>query len=84
MAARIAKETDKDIQIVLDSKKINNTWWDVAKEFGVDVSKLRSEHRGGFGNGPMGGNPGMMNGDMMGGPGPEGAPMGEPGFDGER
>ena len=84
MAARIAKEKNEDIQIVLDSKKLNNTWWDVAKEFGVDVSKLRPANRGGFGDGPMGGHPGMMNGDMMGGPGSEGAPMGEPGFDGER
>jgi hypothetical protein len=40
MAGFIAKETGKDIRTVLDKKKINNRWSEVAKTFGVDENKL--------------------------------------------
>ena len=68
MAAVLAKESGKDIQAVLDMKKINNRWGDVADQLGVDKSKLRPEGaRHGMGDkfqpGPMGG--------PQGGPPPE-------------
>ena len=44
-AAEIANASGKDIQSVLDRKKINNHWADVARGFGVDPALLR-EHRG--------------------------------------
>ena len=49
MAARIAKAAGKDVQSVLDMKKINNRWHDVAKSCGVDAKILRPAHneRGG-------------------------------------
>ena len=65
MAAALAKESGKTIQSVLDKKKINNTWFDVAKDLGVDMTKLRPEHHGQ--RGPQGGPPEDM---MMGQPGP--------------
>ena len=40
IAGRIAKAAGKDIKSVLAKRKINNTWRDVAKSFGVDVHKL--------------------------------------------
>ena len=40
IAARIAKASNKDIKTVLGSRKINNTWKDVAKSFGVDMKQL--------------------------------------------
>ncbi|MBR2214898.1 MAG: Tat pathway signal sequence domain protein [Selenomonadaceae bacterium] len=40
MAGILAKESGKDIKAVLDKKKINNRWTDVAKELGVDENKL--------------------------------------------
>ena len=55
-AAVCAKESGKSIQDVLDMKKINNRWSDVAKSLGVDEKKLRSEQwgHGGFPGGPFG------------------------------
>lgn len=40
IAARIAKASGKDIKTVLGSRKINNTWGDVAKSFGVDIKTI--------------------------------------------
>ena len=40
IAGRIAKESKKNIKSVLEKRKINNTWEDVAKSFGVDLKKL--------------------------------------------
>ena len=40
IAGRIAKESGKNIKNILDKRKINNTWGDVAKSFGVDLKKL--------------------------------------------
>jgi len=64
-AAALAKTTGKDIQSVLDLKKINNRWRDVAKQLGVDDKTLQQVRRGpGFGpaddefcDGPQGGPP---------------------------
>lgn len=66
MAAALAKESSKDIQSVLDMKKINNSWLDVARALGVDMAKLRPAHHGQ--RGPQGGPPDDL---MMGEPGPE-------------
>lgn len=44
-AAEIANASGKDIQSVLDRKKINNHWEDVARGFDVNPELLR-EHRG--------------------------------------
>lgn len=64
MAAVIAKESGKDIQAVLDMKKINNRWSDVADQLGVNKAKLRPEggHHGMKApGGPQGGpSPAMM------------------------
>lgn len=75
-AGKLANASGKDIQSVLNQKKINNRWEDVAKELGVDESVLRPEPGmhpcGGPGFGPMGA---PMMGGPMGGPfGPNGAP----------
>ena len=40
IAGRIAQASNKNIKSVLDKRKINNTWEDVAKSFGVDLKKL--------------------------------------------
>ena len=40
-AAVLARESGKDIQSVLDMKKINNHWHDVAAALGVDAHGLR-------------------------------------------
>lgn len=53
VAGKLAKETGKDIQKVLDMKKINNRWEDVAKSLGVDESKVRPQR-------PEGGRPGTQ------------------------
>lgn len=45
-AAVCAKESGKSIQEVLDMKKINNRWEDVAKSLGVDAEKIRNERCG--------------------------------------
>ena len=39
VAGKIAKVSGKNIKNVLDKRKINNTWEDVAKSFGVDIKK---------------------------------------------
>ena len=40
VAAKIAKAAGKDVKSVLAKRKINNTWADVAKSFGVDMKKI--------------------------------------------
>ena len=40
VAAKIAKAANKDVKNVLGKRKINNTWDDVAKSFGVDMKKI--------------------------------------------
>ena len=45
MAALIAVKSGKDVQTVLDAKKINNRWDDVAKVFGVDSAVLKENKR---------------------------------------
>lgn len=67
-AAALAKASGKDIQSVLDRKKINNRWGDVAKELGVDANVLPKKFHGHGpdGHGPQGGpEGGMMGGPMM-------------------
>lgn len=69
IAADLAKASGKDIQTVLDHKKINNHWRDVAKELGVDESVLQqdAQRHGHGGPGMMGDGPedGMMDGGPM-------------------
>lgn len=63
-ASVLAKAANKDIQSVLDLKKINNRWGDVADQLGVDRRELKKFH----GPGPHG--MGEHHGpgpDMMGG-----------------
>lgn len=69
-AAALAKASGKDIQSVLDRKKINNRWGDVAKELGVDANVLPKKFHGHGpdGHGPQGGPEGGPEGGMMGGP----------------
>lgn len=69
-AAALAKASGKDIQSVLDRKKINNRWGDVAKELGVDANVLQKKFHGHgpHGHGPQGGHEGGPEGCMMGGP----------------
>ncbi|WP_295631512.1 Tat pathway signal sequence domain protein [uncultured Mitsuokella sp.] len=69
-AAALAKASDKDIQSVLDRKKINNRWGDVAKELGVDANVLPKKFHGygPHGHGPQCGPEGGPEGGMMGGP----------------
>ena len=40
IAGSIANAASKNIKNVLDKRKINNTWEDVAKSFGVDLKKI--------------------------------------------
>ena len=40
IAGRIANAAGKNVKNVLDKRRINNTWEDVAKSFGVDLQKL--------------------------------------------
>ena len=40
IAGRIANSAGKNVKNVLEKRKINNTWEDVAKSFGVDLQKL--------------------------------------------
>ena len=40
IAGKIAQAANKNIKSVLDKRKINNTWEDVAKSFGVDMKKI--------------------------------------------
>ena len=41
IAGRLAKASGKDVQSVLDMKKINRRWFDVAKELNVDPKLVR-------------------------------------------
>lgn len=68
-AALLAKASGKDIQSVLDLKKINNRWRDVANELGVDGSVLQEKFHGhGPGRDGTPGGPGPDGGMMEGGP----------------
>jgi len=49
VAARIAKAAGKDVKGVLGKRKINNTWEDVAKSYGVDMKKIMPPPPGHFG-----------------------------------
>ena len=40
IAGKIAKASNKNIKDVLGKRKINNTWDDVAKSFGVDMKQI--------------------------------------------
>ena len=40
IAGKIAQASGKNIKSVLDKRRINNTWDDVAKSFGVDLKKI--------------------------------------------
>ena len=40
IAGKIAQASNKNIKSVLDKRKINNTWEDVAKSLGVDMKKI--------------------------------------------
>lgn len=62
MAGKLAKISGKDIQAVLDMKKINNRWGDVAEQLGVDREQLRPERP--MGDGPQGGPPPEMGNDV--------------------
>ncbi len=42
-AAALAKASGKDVHDVLNMKKVNNRWSDVAKELGVDESTLKQD-----------------------------------------
>lgn len=46
-AAILSKAAGKDVQLVLDMKKINNRWVDVANQLGVDKELLKVEGRPG-------------------------------------
>lgn len=47
IAAELADASGKDIHAVMDMKKINNRWADVAKELGVDFSTIVPQRPGG-------------------------------------
>lgn len=70
-AGVLAKAAGKDVQAVLNMKKINNKWKDIAVQLGVDPNIFKTEKgpRGMRGDGPRGGEPD----DAM-----TGAPDGEP------
>ena len=44
VAGNIANAASKNIKNVLEKRKINNTWEDVAKSFGVDLKKITPHH----------------------------------------
>ena len=44
-AGRLANKTHTSVQAVLDKKKINNSWRDVAKEIGLTETDLRPEKK---------------------------------------
>ena len=46
IAAELADASGKDIHAVIDMKKINNRWADVAKELGVDFSTIVPQRPG--------------------------------------
>ena len=46
VAAQISKAANKNVKTVLEKRRINNTWNDVAKSFGVDMKKIMpKDHR---------------------------------------
>lgn len=47
MAGIIANASGKNVKSVLSKRKLNNSWKDVAKEFNVDLEKLKDSERGG-------------------------------------
>ena len=47
IGGRIANAAGKNIKSVLEKRRINNTWEDVAKSFGVDVKKIMPQHHHG-------------------------------------
>lgn len=48
IAGIIANSSEKNVKSVLSKRKLNNSWEDVAKEFGVDLQKvMRPEHERG-------------------------------------
>lgn len=46
IAGKIAQASGKNIKTVLEKRRINNTWDDVAKSFGVDLKKIMAQVRG--------------------------------------
>ena len=55
MASQLAKNTNKTINEVLDMRKINNTWSDVATTLGVDQETFKKDNQElGFGFGHRG------------------------------
>ena len=44
IAGKIAKAANKNIKSILEKRRINNTWGDVAKSFGVDLKKIMPPH----------------------------------------
>jgi len=44
IGGRIANAANKNIKSVLEKRRINNTWDDVAKSFGVDMKKIMPPH----------------------------------------
>lgn len=44
IAGLIANESGKNVKTVLEKRKINNDWREVAKEFNVDLKKVFGEH----------------------------------------
>lgn len=47
IAARLAAASGKDVHAVMEMKKVNNRWSDVAKELGVDASVIRPQRPNG-------------------------------------
>ena len=60
-AGQLAAKSGKDVQSVLDMKKINNTWRDVAKSLGIDIKDIEVMVPS------VGGMPGGHRGDGYGG-----------------
>lgn len=50
IASKLASASGKDLHAVMDMKKLNNRWSDVAKELGVDESLARPQRPGGAPN----------------------------------
>jgi hypothetical protein len=51
MASQLATASKKSIKDVLSLKKINNTWFDVAKKLGIDAETFKKDFKG-MGHGP--------------------------------
>ncbi|MBR2179906.1 MAG: hypothetical protein IJ862_05900 [Selenomonadaceae bacterium] len=50
IAGKIAKTANKNVKSVLAKKKINNTWSEVAKDFGVDIKEIMPKYSNFKGN----------------------------------